>query len=283
MVFVAFFLSSIFLVSLRELSTDISFFQNVISSLPRSHPLRAPYIQFLAIARLERYRRLEDSEEDDLDQAILRFAVAIFLPLPWDRRCQNVIQIFFYLTLALFHRADVSRKPEDVRRSIFYLRYLRGQSLEAFDVPPARVTGLLVDALGIQVDMKLGDVRQDIEEMAVLCHELLKSDISTTSVTHFIMGLVRAFQVQVEDSSEQQEPSDKVIECLREANVRLPDSHDISVALACSLCDRFGIAYSNDDYEEGMAILDKVIRAPGDRLTGPQEVALRLVKTFAGA
>ncbi|KAF8461958.1 CHAT domain-containing protein [Russula ochroleuca] len=266
---------------LHKLATDISFFQNTILSLPRSHPLRVPCVQALAIALFERYQILKDP--DDLDQSILRFTEAIFLPLPWDPRCQNIIQIFFSISLALVHRADVSRQPEDVTHSIIYLRYLRGQSLETFNIPPNRVKGLLVDALGIQVEMKLGDVRQDIEEMAVLCHELLKSDIPTTSVTGFIVGLVQAVNAQIGRLSERQEPSDKVIECLREANVRLPDSYEVSIALAWSLFERFRMAYSNDDYEEGMTILDKVTRAPGDKSTQHQEVALRLATSFAQA
>src|SRR6202007_2041232 len=116
----------------------------------------------------------------------------------------------------LVHRANESRHHEDVTRSIIYLRYLRAQSLEAFDIPPNRVTGLLVDALGIQVEMELGDVRQDIEEMADLCYELLKSNIPATSVNRFISGLARAVITQNVILRERQEPFDKVIECLRE-------------------------------------------------------------------
>ena len=280
-ILIAVFLLPSVLVHLHKLATDISFFQNTILSLPRSHPLRVPCVQALAIARFERYNILKDP--DDLDQSILRFTEAIFLPLPWDPRCQNIIRIFFSLTLALVHRVNVSRQPEDVTRSIIYLRYLRGQSLEAFNITTNRVAGLLVDALGIQVEMRLGDVRQDIEEMAVLCHELLKSDMPTTSVTGFTMGLVQAVNAQFGRLSEQQEPSDKVIECLREANVRLPDSHEISIALAWSLLERFRMAYSNDDYEEGITLLDKVTRASGDGLTQHQELALRLATSFAQA
>jgi hypothetical protein len=115
--------------------------------------------------------------------------------------------------------------------------------------------------------MGLGDVGQDIEEMAVLCHELLNSDIPTTSLTGFIMGLVRAVSAQIGRFNERQETSDKVIDCLRESNRRLPDSHDVSNPLAWSLYDRFRIAYSNDDYEAGSTILDRVIHAPVDGLT----------------
>lgn len=233
------------------------------------------------MARFERYKILKTS--DDLDQSILRFTEAMSLPLPWDPRCRNKIQIFFHLTIALVHRASDSKRPEDVTRSIIHLRYLRGQSLEAFNIPPNRVTGLLLDALEIQVEMRLADVRQDIEEMADLCRELLKSDIPTTSLTGFIMGLVRAVNAQFGRFNERQEPSDKVIECLREANRRLPDSHDVSNALAWPLYDRFRTTYSNDDYEEGITILDKVIHPPGDGLTQHKEIALKLAPAFAQA
>jgi CHAT domain-containing protein len=217
---------------------------------------------------------------DDLDQSILHFTEAIFLPLPWNGYCLNFIQIFFAITLALVHRANESRQPEDVTHAIIYLRYLRGQSLEAFNIPPNRVTGLLVEALGVQVEMELGDVRQDIEEMTVLCHELLKSDIPTTSVTGFIMVLVRV--VRGGQWGEPQGPSHKVMECLQEANKRLPGSYEVSIALARSLFKRCLTADSNDDYEEAVTILDKVIHAPGDtRLTKHQEEALWLAHTFA--
>jgi CHAT domain-containing protein len=233
------------------------------------------------MARFERYKILRTS--DDLDQSILRFTEAMSLPLPWDPRCRNIIQVFFHLTIALVHRANDSKRPEDVTRSVVHLRYLRGQSLEALNIPPNRVTGLLLDALEIQVEMRLGDVRQDIEEMGVLCHELLRSDIPTISLTGFVMDLVRAVNAQFGRFNERQEPSDKVIECLREANRRLPDSPDVSNALAGSLFYRFRTTYSNDDYEEGTTILDKVLHAPEGELTKHKEFALRLAAAFVQA
>ena len=224
---------------------------------------------------------------DDLEQSIPHFTEAILLPLPWDRRCLNILQIFFNITLFLVYRANGSRQPEDVTRSIIHLHYLRGKSLEAFNVPPNSVAIYLVTLLGIKAEMKLGDARQDIEEMAVLCHELLRSDISTTSLTGSITDLVRSIYGNARSRmlNERQEPSDKVIECLREAKVRLPDSYEVSIALVLSLFDRFCIANSNDDYEEGLFILGKVIPTTGDKQTQLQEVALMfksaLVDVFA--
>ena len=122
-------------------------------SLPRPYPHRVTYLQALATARLARYGMLKDS--DDLEQSILCLTEAIFLPRSWDRNRRNIIETFSTLTLVLVRRADESRRPEDVTRSIIYLRYLRGQSLETFNIPPNHITELLVDALRIQVEMKI--------------------------------------------------------------------------------------------------------------------------------
>ena len=48
----------------------------------------------------------------------------------------------------------------------------------------------------------------------------------------------------------------------------------------CCFFRRFRVAHSNDDYEEGITILDKLIRAPGDR---PTENASLLATLFAQA
>jgi hypothetical protein len=161
---------STFAVGLHGQDFYISFIQNFLSStsMPRHHPLRAPCVQGLAIARFDRYTW--SSQPHDLDRGLLHFTEAIFLPLPWTGCPLNIIQIFCSITLALFHRANESRKPQDIKRSIVYLRYLHGQSLEAFNVPRNHITGILVHALAIHAQSEPEDV---IEEMAVLCHGLL--------------------------------------------------------------------------------------------------------------
>ena len=224
------------------------------------------------------------NDPDDIEQSILRFTEAIFLPLPWDRCPFNFIQIFVALTFALVLRAKEFGQPEDVTRSVIYLRYLRGQPLEAFEVLPNHVKASLAAALGLQATMKLGDVRQNIDEMAVLCHELLKSDISMTSATVHIEELAETVvKARIGISNELQEPCDKVIECLREANIRLQDSYHVSIALAWSLFGRFRITHSNDDYEEATTILDKFIGASGEKLTQNQEQATILVTSIVYA
>ena len=269
-----------FLVRLHELAAQISLFHKAVLGLPRSL-LRVRDVQAVAMERLQCYEMSKNL--DDLEQSILRFTEAIFLPLPWYKGCLNITQIFSQLAGALLHRADEFRRPEDVTRSIIYLRYLRGQPLESFDVSINGVTGLLVRALRIQVDMKLGDERQDTEEMAVLCHELLKSDMSTTDLNGCIMALLGAVHAQSGRLYERQEQSDNVIGCLREANIRQLDCHEqVLLALIWCLFDRFRTTYLNDDYEEGMTILEKVITTPEDTAKRRlREIALAFVALFA--
>jgi tetratricopeptide (TPR) repeat protein len=128
------------------------------------------------------------------------------------------------------------------------------------------VTTALSPALAVQVELELGDVDQDIEEMADLCNELLDSDISTQSLTSLIMDFARAINLNFNEPFEWKIRSVKVIDCLRKAIVRLPDLHQVSIVLARSLNNRFVAALLDDDYEEGMAILDRILTfcGPGD-------------------
>ena len=79
-----------FLAHLHKLDTYICFLQNYLMSTPRSHPFRVPYVQALAKGRMLRYWMLKDS--DDLEQSILHFTEAIFLPLPWQGLSSNIIE-----------------------------------------------------------------------------------------------------------------------------------------------------------------------------------------------
>ena len=285
---VSYFLSFLsFLVRLHKLDTHISSLQNRLTSLPRFHPLRVPCVQTLAKERMRRYCMLDDS--DDLELSIIYFTETIFLPLPWQAPSSNVIQIFFSIAFALGLRAKKFRHPEDVTRSVIYLRYLHGQSRQFLEVSVNYVTGFLVLVLGLQAEMKLGNVRQDIEEMAGLCQELLKSDMSTTDVIGPISDLTQVVEAHFRYGrlERQQEPSDKLIECLREASILRLDSHEVSswvsFALIWALFARFRIGLSNDDYEEATAMLDKLARIPEDDLT-PNQLrvdALYLAYAFA--
>ena len=82
---------------------------------------------------------------------------------------------------------------------------------------------MLAYALSIQVKLELGDVDQDIEEMADLCHELLNSDIPVEILTNPIVAFCEAVVTHLKGTSQSYIPSEKVIGCLRKAVIYIPD------------------------------------------------------------
>ena len=241
---------------ISKIDYDIPSLQNSLWSLPTSHPLRPNHLQALAVARLRRYDL--SGAKEDLDSSIVHCTEAIGLPLPWAGPGPNIFRFSFCLVTALIRRSHKFKQPADAKDCIERLRHLRDQPLDAFDVTRDQVSSSLVQVLGIQVELKSGNVIQDIEEMAILCRELLTSStMSETSLTAPIMALANAVLTKYRISGE--EPRAQVIECLREANRRLPHFHALFLALAFSLACRFLATYSIDDYEEATAILDRII------------------------
>jgi len=237
--------------------------------------MRIDCVQGLAIALKIRYGLLR--QLDDLEQSILHYTEAIFLPPHSHGRCLNVAGNFFSTAQLLLHRAAHTEQPEDVKRAVIYLKYLHGHSPEAFNISPVMVKEKLVCALAHQALLELGDVMQDIEEMTDLFLELLNSDISTISIDS-ITFFARVVKLQHRSWDEGQGPPAKVIDCLRKAKIRVPNSDELSITLACTLLDRFFITISNDDYEEGTAILDKFLTShtPGDEPSQYQEVLMSI-------
>jgi len=137
----------------------------------------------------------------------------------------------------------------------------------------------LVYALALQVSLELGDVMQDIDEMVVLFLELVNSDLWTVS-TETVRFFVEVLRLRVGKWGKGKEPPAKVIDGLRKAKVCVPDK--LSIRLAWTLLDRFRITYSNDDYEEGTAIVDKFLisHSPGDDLSQHRD-ALLIITMFA--
>jgi len=269
------YLSPTFSGHLRECDAVISRFQHVSSLLPRSAPIYALGVYGLAKARFLRYRL--SKQQDDLEQSILGFTETILslpLPLPFP----NINQAFHSLTLATFLRAAESKHPEAVKYSVIYLRYRRGLPHDVHNPISSSflVTSFLVSALVLQVGLKLGDVDQDIEEMADLCDELLDSDISTDSLTHPIILFASTIEARGKESLGVKISSEKVIGSLRRVIIRLPDLAEVSFVLAKCLIFRLFLTFSDDDYNEGMAVLDKVInlRGPGDTPSPYQAMAL---------
>src|SRR6266851_2439062 len=192
-----YYLSPIFSDLLREYDADISLYQYALSLLPRSAPTHASDVYRLATARLG--RNLLSNQQDDLEQSILGFTEAILslpLPLPFP----DINQAFHSLTLATSLRAEELKHPEDVKYSVISLRYCRGLPHDIHNPFYFDVTSFLVSTLAFQAEFELGDVDQDIEEMADLCDKLLDSDISTDSLTRPIMHFASTLDARYEES-----------------------------------------------------------------------------------
>ena len=236
----------------------------MLSSLSRSHPLRPVWLSGLAVARQQRYGLLDDVR--DLNTSIVQYAHAIFLPFHFSAEGgPNLLQVFYYLAGTIFVRAFKFKQPSDIAHCLNYLRYLRGQSLQPFGTTDNEVTGLLVRALALQVHLEPGHGMQVVEEMSVLCRELLVSDFSEEYLKVILTDLAEAIAHVM---TLRDQLSQKVIDCLREANTRLPDLHEISCVLFASLDWRFDATTSNDDYEDALAALNKMI-ASRPRAGGP--------------
>ncbi len=280
------YLSPIFSGHLHEYDAEISSYQHALSLLPRSAPTHASDVYYLAMLRLNRYALSELKQQDDLEQSIIGFTEAILsLPLPQDSPFQfpNINLAFRSLTATISLLAKKSRHPKDVECSTIYIRYLRGL-LHDIHIPFSfPVTANLVSSLVLKVELELGDVDENIEEMADLCDKLLDSDISTDSLTRSIMHFVETVDDYVIQPFGMRNPSEKVISCLQKAIIRLPDLPQVSIMLAKYLFCCFEKTVLDNDYNKGMAILDKVISfcGPGDTPSPYQEQALQPTITFS--
>jgi len=226
-------------------------------------------------------------QKDDLDESIIRFTEATCLPRPRDPSPTDltIVQIFGLLTLSIFLRARMCKQPDNVKCCIVYLRYLRGQRHDVL-LDPRHITMYLVLAIAIQVELELGNAEQDIEEMVGLCDELFNSDVSRKYITLPIMSLsMSALRCRLGESVTWQMPSEKLINCLRKAIIQLPDSHDTFLIPALLHLSRFQMTHLEDDYKDGMVILDKVMnfRDPGGRPSPCHDFASVLAAVFAEA
>ncbi|KAI0291358.1 CHAT domain-containing protein [Multifurca ochricompacta] len=238
--------------SIIELDQMITSHQRALSWIPRSHPTYTAYIHLLAKSRFERYKLSEQKE--DLDKSIVHYTEAIFLPPSWGLYL-NVVQIFSLLVLSLFRRSKEFKQPEDAKCAVEYLRYLRGLPLDTFEVSHKIVTTSLVKALAIQVELETGGTG-DIEEMVMLCQELLTCHSSANYTTDAISALA----ITILRKGKQVQPLDGVIQCLRDAlKICPPDLDQIPLGLAISLLIRYETNYSNGDYDEAMTLLESVI------------------------
>ena len=217
----------------------------------------------LAYLRLERFKSSND--ERDRDASILQFTHAIFLPFhhPTEGRQDITMPMVFIPLSYLFTvRSLASNQHREARHSAKFLRYLRDQSLqfEAFSIiSPLHelITAALVHVLAHQVKQEHGNAMHKVEEMSVLCRELLSSNTSENVLNYTVGHFAETTFAHISDTLDP--PSHQVIECLCEANTRLLDSHSVSMALSSAFILRFSATRSNGDYEYAMGHLDKLI------------------------
>jgi hypothetical protein len=164
----------------------------------------------------------------------------------------------FHLARALLLRSEVTKQPEDVISATSFLFHLRDQPHEIPIITRHLVTEFLVDTLALQVEVEVGNVMQNIREIAILSHELLTMETSDIDTTHLIDLIWEVVRSKI-DLGAPDQPLDELIECLRAATKRRPDLPEGRAAFAQSLVSRYYITGANDDYQEAMSILDEII------------------------
>ena len=100
-----------------------------------------------------------------------------------------ILQVWFLLISALVQRAIVFKLPRDAIYAARCLRRIRDLHHASFAYRHHEVTRMLIVSLALQVELEARNVIANIEEIAVLFHELLTSDASdrctTDSITLF--------------------------------------------------------------------------------------------------
>ena len=268
-------------VSIHDIDSDITSHENFLSTSPRSHIFRPIALTCLASALFERNLLL--NQREDLDKSIFRCTESILLPSPSRlEHGQRIFQTLFLLTSALFERSRVSEQPEDAIHAAKFLHHLRDQPLVAVGIPRHAVTTLLIDSLALQVELGARDVMQNIEEMAVLCKELLTTDASDCDATRSITLFSTVVRSKI-SLRFQNQPLDQVIECLRVAREHKPDLREACITLAFMLSHRYLTTYGNDDYEEATSIFDELITSssPGEIQDNFSDIAQEYVTSLA--
>ena len=264
--------------SIDDIDKEITYLQDTLSSLPQSSDRRAHLLENLASALFVRYTLADDGE--DLKTSILQSTHAILLPFPVSR---NIIPTFFFLTKSLFHRTLKSKLPGDVACCLKYLYHMRNLSFELLGTAHSEVITFLVRILALQMELEAGNAMRYLEEMAELCREQLSSDLSGPVLNSAVETFAGAVITRMADLLDP--PSQQIIECLREANARLPDSHNISITLSKSFLLRFLVSRSIEDYEGAMAPLDRIITShplaetPNQYLTDALAAAAQIARS----
>jgi tetratricopeptide (TPR) repeat protein len=269
------------LVTLPEIEEVIHQYHRLLEWSPRSDPNRPALLNQLAALLSQRHAL--SHQKSDLDKAITHCTEAVLLP-----PTQDFVFGFFRLAARLLSRFSFHRQPDDLNSSIKYFRFLRVNfhSLEAFNIPHTSgdLSSNLFHALAYNLVLNPGDMVQDLEEMVALIPELITADILTYHQKHAFeafSGLVTMTEMFCRKDT--QLVANQAIQVLREATVLNPDLV-ISGTLATCLAVRFKTSLAMDDYEEAMAIADKIVttHSPGNSPTMIQRNAMMLISVLLG-
>ena len=265
------------LATVSEIEEKILKHHRRLELLPRSHPDRLTILCQLAGVQSQRFCHL--SQRSDLDKAITHLTEAILLS-----SSQRIVFTLFNLAGFLLSRYTCCSRPDDIRSSIKYFRFLRISfySLEAFDIPHTYgdLPTNLFHALALNLVLTPGEMVQDLEEMVPLIPEF----ITANAMTYHRKHAIRAFGITVNDlvaeifRREDTRPiGDRAIQVLREASVLNPDQ-DIAWALAMCLTSRFETTSMMNDCEEAITNFDRAIASysPGNDLTPMEGAAIML-------
>ena len=229
----------------------------------------------------QRSQRIEFSgHKSDLDKAITHFTEVVLLS-----STQRIVFALFYLAALLLTRFTYYEQPDDIKSSIKYFRFLRinFHSVEAFEVPDISgdVSTHLFGALALGLVLTPGEMAQDLDEMVALIPEVITADILTYHRKSAIQDFSRAvanLNTEIFRREDTHSVADRAIHVLREATVLNPDL-EIAYALAACLAFRFETTFVMKDYEEAIAIFDRIIStcSPGTNLTVMEINVIRLI------
>ncbi|KAH9013454.1 CHAT domain-containing protein [Lactarius pseudohatsudake] len=242
--------------SINEIDSSISQYQHLLATSSRSDPRRIFSLVELASLRYQRYKLSNQSE--DIDRTIFHWAEFILLHPRSLELGRTIPPLLFLLAQALAVRSKASNQPEDVIYAAKYLRYLRVHPHGVSGLSRQAVTASLVNVLACQVVLEARNVMQCIEEMAVLCHELLtlepSDDHTTSSITRFARVVASKITQWAPD-----QPLNQAIKCLRLAREHRPDVRVARYSLAKSLACRYAMTFVDNDYEEATSVMNEYI------------------------
>ena len=243
-----------------EFDSRIATLQLWLSSSSYSHQERHQKLIDLSRERRGRYELSKQLE--DIDKSILHLTEAVLLPLPPLVHSDVCVNCFFLLALSFFDRFHLTRQPGDLKYSIDYFRHLyhSGVRLDRVGVPRSQIIIKFIQALGTHIELEVDSatVMRNIEEMVVLCRELLTSDVLGDDLVDAIVILNDSVG-PVLITGREEAVVDHIVEFIREAIPRCPPgSHRASSALAEVLAVRSNMSLSTGDVQEAIALFDKV-------------------------